>query len=226
MVPVPSPVQGEYREDAADGSWTISCADPHQERRLRPWRWAERRRLFQAASRDGYFDGARFVAGVAGTLYDPPPPPELSRSMRTRPRPAWAWPRLGATPSAAAKCSSPTGRLASNHIGEQPAAALDGCRRASRRPRRRMRNGQHQNRGPGRWLISSPNRPGCARRSPAVAPCGGLGRSRCRASRIRQGRTERASGVGPSSGAGDRLPDALSTSDAARNDRATDRSRI
>ena len=37
----------------------------------------ERRRLVQAASRDGYFDGARFVAGVAGTLYVPPPPPEL-----------------------------------------------------------------------------------------------------------------------------------------------------
>jgi hypothetical protein len=78
MVPVRSPAAGlSIAQDAADGSWTISCAEPPQEHRLRPWRWGERRRIVQAASRDGYFDSPRFIAGVIGTLYDPPPPPEL-----------------------------------------------------------------------------------------------------------------------------------------------------
>jgi hypothetical protein len=128
MVPVPSPVAAlSIAQDAADGSWTISCADPLQERRLRPWRWGERRRLVQAASRDGYFDGSRFVAGVVGTLYDPPPPPELF--------PLYAYLALDLLGLGRGSAPTPLGagemQLTDRFgwlpttIAEQPAAALD-----------------------------------------------------------------------------------------------------
>lgn len=83
MMPVASPVAGlSIALDVADGSWTIYCpgsgADGSAEHRLRPWLWGERRRLVQAASRDGAFDGTVFVAGVAAALYEPPPPPALA----------------------------------------------------------------------------------------------------------------------------------------------------
>ena len=189
MVPVPSPVARlSIAQDATDGSWTISCADPLQEHRLRPWLWGERRRLVQAASRDGYFDGSRFVAGVAGTLYDPPPPPELSRSMRISRSTCLG---LAAARADAARRRRNAARrsvlLASNHhrrttrggaqfaVGEPHAG-----------PGGRCGMEQHQNRGSGRWLISSPNKPGCARRSTgccALRPAGSI--PRCRPPRTR-----------------------------------------
>lgn len=75
MVPVPSPVAHvAIGLDPASGTWLVDAEMP---RRLRAWRWGERRRLVAACSRGGRFDGTAFAAAVTATLYDPPPPPEL-----------------------------------------------------------------------------------------------------------------------------------------------------
>lgn len=75
MIPVPSPVALIAIDlDPGTGTWRVNSDAP---RLLRAWRWGERRRLVDACSRGGRFDGAAFAAAVATSLYDPPPPHDL-----------------------------------------------------------------------------------------------------------------------------------------------------
>ncbi|UFN46896.1 hypothetical protein LPC08_12735 [Roseomonas sp. OT10] len=77
MIPLPSPAEGvAIALDPAEGVWHLRFGETS--RRLRPWRWGERRRLVAASTRGGRFDGPAFTAGLAAMLYDPAPPAELA----------------------------------------------------------------------------------------------------------------------------------------------------
>lgn len=75
LIPLASPVPGvEIGLDAASGRWRVAAG---QARWLRPWRWAERRRMLAASARGGRLDGMAFAQALCATLYEPPPPAPL-----------------------------------------------------------------------------------------------------------------------------------------------------
>jgi hypothetical protein len=65
--------------DVGAGCYALSA--PGYEGMLRPWRWAERRRLVEACSVDGRLDRERFVSLLNALLFEPSPPVELEPAL-------------------------------------------------------------------------------------------------------------------------------------------------